>query len=179
MNQYAKDYPRDAEGKYPIFFDEKGIEHEERSPYFETMSRVIQKRGYLLKKEFVSIGKWKTESQKSRYENNSNKKVENLTREALEASDQAKVEILDKLEGVGIPVASAILTIVYPQEYCVIDYRTWRALLWLRKLTKDGSFTFTSYKEYSNFLDLYDHYGTASSYSSFRGTLKEIGKKGI
>ncbi len=178
IRKYEEDYAIDAEGKYPIFVDEKGAEHEERSPYFETMSKVLQKRGYLVKKEFVSIGNWKTERQKGRYENNSNKKVENLTRKALEAPDRDKVKILDKLKGVGIPVASAILTAVYPKEYCIIDYRTWRALLWLSKLTRKGSFAFTSYREYSDFLDSYDAYArTYMRYYNFRDTLKTIGGK--
>lgn len=175
--KYEENYPISTEGKYPIFIDEKGVEHEERSPYFGMMSRVLQKRGYLLKKEFVSVGNWKTERQKGRYENNSDEKVENLTRRALDASENEKIKILDKLEGVGVPVASAILTVVYPKKYCIIDYRTWRALLWLRKLAKNRSFSFSSYKEYSDLLDLYDRYGTASSYFGFLGTLKDIGEK--
>ena len=142
------------------------------------MSAVLQKRGYLLKKEFVSIGKWKTERQKGRYENNSDEKVEQLTRKALEASDKDKTKILDKLEGVGIPVASAILTVAYPKEYCIIDYRTWRALLWLSTLTKKGRFTFASYREYSDFLDSYNAYArTSTRYYNFRDTLKTIGEK--
>lgn len=174
--KYEEDYPADVTN-YPIFVDEDGVEHEERSPYFETMSKVLQKRGYLVKKEFVSIGKWKTERQKGRYENNNDENVESLTREALEASGLDKVKILDKLEGVGVPVASAILTVVYPKDYCVIDYRTWRALLWLVTLKSKGSFNFTSYREYSDFLDIYDRYGTASAYGRFLETLKNIGRK--
>ena len=175
--KYEEDYPLNAQGKYPIFVDEKGVEHEERSPYFERMSKVLQKRGYLLKKEFVSIGKWKAERQKGRYENNNNEDVESATKEALEASDRDKIKILRLLEGVGIPVASAILTVVYPKEYCVIDYRTWRALLWLRELAKKENFTFTSYREYSDFLDSYDAYSRTYVYFNFRDTLKKIGEK--
>ena len=176
MNQYAKDYPRDAEGKYPIFVDEKGVEHEEKSPYFETISKVLRKRGYLLKKEFVSIGNWKAERQKSRYESNTDEDVRNITKEMFEAADRDKVKILDHFEGVGIPVASAILTIVYPKEYCIIDYRTWRTLLWLRALA--AKTFFTSFREYSDFLDTYDAYArTCKRYYTFRDTLKTIGEK--
>jgi len=175
--KYEEGYPLNAQGKYPIFVDGKGVEHEERSPYFERMSKVLQKRGYLLKKEFVSIGKWKAERQKGRHENNNDEDVESATKEALEASDRDKIKILRLLEGVGIPVASAILTVVYPKEYCVIDYRTWRALLWLRELAKKESFTFTSYREYSDFLDSYDAYSRTYVYFNFRDTLKKIGER--
>lgn len=175
--KYEDDYPIEAAGKYPVFIDENCVEHEERSPYFEIMSAVLQKRGYLLKPEFVSIGNWKTERQKGRYENNTDEDVESITREMFEAVDKDKIKILDQLKGVGIPVASAILTIVHPKEYCIIDYRTWRALLWLRTLAKKGSFTFASYKEYSELLDLYDAYGNIGVYHEFLETLKRIGKK--
>jgi len=181
MKEYEEDYHRDAGSKYPIFVDEKGVEHEETSPYFETMSAVLQKRGYLLKKEFVSIGKWKAERQKGRYENNTDEKVERTTEKALRASYKDKIKILtrtrDKLKGVRIPVASAVLTVVYPKKYCIIDYRTWRALLWLWKVAAKESFTFSSYREYSDFLDSYDRYSTISTYFKFLGTLKDIGKK--
>lgn len=76
--KYEDDYPIEAAGKYPVFIDEKGVEHEERSPHFETMSAVLQKRGYLLKPEFVSIGNWKAERQKGRYENNTDEDVESM-----------------------------------------------------------------------------------------------------
>jgi len=174
--KYEDDYRTDTEGKYPIYVDGKGVEHEEKSPYFESMSAVLQKRGYLLKKEFVSIGNWKTERQKRRYISNTSENVINLTKKALSAPDEQKVKILIDLEGVGIPVASAILTVVYPKEYCVIDYRTWRALRWLHTVAAKGSFSFTSYKEYSEFLDSYARYGTISEYFWFLGTLKNIGK---
>jgi len=42
----------------------------EKSPYFETMSKVLVKRGFLFKKEFVSIGRWKSQRQINNYEAN-------------------------------------------------------------------------------------------------------------
>ena len=177
IRKYEQDYPSDTEGKYPIFIDENGVKHKERSPYFETISKVVQKRGYLLWREFVSIGEWKTERQKRRYRNNSKDDVENTTREAFEATDKDRIKILCKLKGVGIPVASAILTVVYPKEYCIIDYRTWRALLWLHAQARKKSFYMTSYEEYSDFLDRYDQYGTITAYMEFLRALKNIGER--
>ena len=177
MKKYEEDYPMETAGNYPIFVDEKGVGHEEKSPYFESMSAMLRKRGYLLKKEFVSIGKWKTVRQRRRYENNCDEEVERITKKALIAPRKDKVKILAQLEGVGIPVASAILTVVYPKEYCVIDYRTWRVLLWLDMLTKKPSFQFGLYKEYSEFLDKYGQYGTINTYLYFLEQLKKIGEK--
>jgi len=38
------------------------------------------------------------------------------------------MELLRKLWGVGVPVASAILTIIDPKKYGVIDFRAWQIL---------------------------------------------------
>jgi hypothetical protein len=39
-----------------------------------------------------------------------------------------RVCLLVALPGVGVPVASAILALTEPQQYCVVDFRGWRAL---------------------------------------------------
>jgi hypothetical protein len=39
-----------------------------------------------------------------------------------------RVATLTELSGVGIGVASAILALVDPERYCVIDFRGWRAV---------------------------------------------------
>lgn len=41
VKKYEDDYPKDSEGKFPIYFDDHGVEHEEESPYFETMSTAL------------------------------------------------------------------------------------------------------------------------------------------
>jgi hypothetical protein len=173
--KYAEDYPTDVEGRFPIYVDEQGREHEERSPYFETISKVLQRRGHLLKQEFVSIGMWKTERQTKRYRNNSDEDVESITKEAIAASDKDKVRILLDLEGVGVPVASSVLTMTSPREYCIIDYRAVRALLWLKKMEGNRCITFVSYGEYSDFLDSCGAYGTVRAYYDFRNDMKNIG----
>lgn len=38
------------------------------------------------------------------------------------------VELLDSLPGVGVPTASAVLALTFPNHYCVVDFRGWRAL---------------------------------------------------
>ena len=76
-----------------------------------------------------------------------------------------------------MPVASAILTATYPKEYCIIDYRAWRALLWLQKNTAENVFKFDSYSDYANFLDKCKTYNRKKTYFSFRDTLETIGNK--
>lgn len=55
--------------------------------------------------------------------------VQQLTKEAMAHTDEYKrIAILDRLRGVGIAVASAILTVIDPQAYGIIDRRVWRLL---------------------------------------------------
>ena len=66
---------------------------------------------------------WKSVRQKHNYLVNK-KIVEKVTKEAFKETDERKkMEELCKLKGVGIPMASAILTIVFPNKYAVIDIR--------------------------------------------------------
>ena len=43
--KYEEDYPKEV-NQYPIFFNENNIEQEEKSPYFDSFSKAIIKRGY-------------------------------------------------------------------------------------------------------------------------------------
>jgi hypothetical protein len=43
-------------------------------------------------------------------------------------SERSAIDTLCRLTGIGIPVASAILTMVYPTKYTVIDFRALEAL---------------------------------------------------
>lgn len=176
--KYEKDYAKDTGGKYPVFVDELGRECQETSPYFISMSPILQKRGHLLKSEFVSVAEWKTERQKNRYRKNSDGDIEEATHEAMIVPDDRKVQVLDSLKGVGVPVASAILTAIFPEKFCIIDYRSWRALLWLETLVKnEGQFAFDFYKLYSDFLDRYESYYSAATYHRYLNILKAIGQK--
>ncbi len=57
---------------------------------------------------------------------------------------ELKLGILTSLRGVAVPVASAILALVEPDRYCVIDFRGWRAIF---DEDKRG-FTISDYKRY-------------------------------
>jgi thermostable 8-oxoguanine DNA glycosylase len=66
---------------------------------------------------------WKSARQKPNYLQNKNN-VESISKDAFLIHDELeKMDKLCSLKGVGIPTASAILTIVYPENYAVIDVR--------------------------------------------------------
>lgn len=66
---------------------------------------------------------WKSARPKRRYVRNRNV-VEKITKKAFAEKDEIKkTELLCELDGVGIPIASALLTIPYPGKYAIIDIR--------------------------------------------------------
>ncbi len=96
---------------------------------FRDIGPKAKARGFLEFMEFLKIGLWKSVRQKNRYLKNK-AIVEKITKEAfLEQDEMKKMQILcDNLEGVDIPTASAILSIVYPEKYPVIDIRCLQTL---------------------------------------------------
>lgn len=90
---------------------------------FEVISPRVKKNGYLSFNDFYQICMWKSARPKKRYLNNK-KSVEGITKKALlETKEGERIKILCELDGVGIATASAILTIIYPEKYAVIDVR--------------------------------------------------------
>jgi len=91
---------------------------------FEVVGPRTKKVGYMTFDDFYKICIWKSVRQKQRYIKNKTK-IKAITKEAFSKQDEKeKIKILcDKLEGVGIPTASAILTVVFPEQYAMIDVR--------------------------------------------------------
>lgn len=172
---YEKQYYEEKKktGRYPIYIDDFGKHQTEKSPYFETISKIFQKRGYLKKQEFISIGDWKTTRQRKRYKANDKNDVEEITQRAIHLDgDENKVKALLHLKGVGVPVASTILTIIFPRKYCIIDYRASRALKWY-----EGEINFTSYKHYQEFMDNLRTYYSVESYISYLKCVRKIAEE--
>jgi len=90
---------------------------------FTVVGPNARKRGCLIFDEFYKICMWKSARQKQRYIGNKDG-VEQATKEAFaEADERQKMQILCHLDGVSVPMASALLTVVYPERYAVIDIR--------------------------------------------------------
>lgn len=112
---------------------------------------------YLNSAEFDEILKWKLRSQYKRQEkirkNNTEENINLITKMAFQLKHKdedietkLKINTLLLLDGVGIPVASAILTLCFPENYSVIDFRNWRQIF--NSLNKKSSFTINEYNEY-------------------------------
>ncbi len=92
---------------------------------FEEVGPQASRRGYLTFREFYAICIWKSARQKQNYLQNEGKKcVEDITKKAFSTEDEKeKIKLLCKLRGVKIRTASALLTVVFPNKYAVLDIR--------------------------------------------------------
>jgi hypothetical protein len=176
-----EDYKEETKGNYPKYYEGETLK-EEKDILFGNISKIFQKRGYLRREEFISIGLWKTPRQKSNFEDkdNSDETVRRITQEVIK-SEENKMKILVKgikddsgkeikLKGVDVAVASAILAIIYPKQYCVVDYRAKQALAWLKKCGESEPYDNCILKSYNDYLfisefvrntthiDIYDKY---------------------
>jgi hypothetical protein len=76
------------------------------------------------------IVRWKSTRRAALIDDNTDAEIAKALRFAadIRTSEKLAVEILDALHGVGVPVASAILTTIHPTKYTVIDFRALESL---------------------------------------------------
>jgi len=118
---------------------------------FKVMGPRIRERGFIEFNDFYQICMWKSARQKQNYLKNKNI-VKNISRKAFaEKEEPLKIKQLLKLKGVGIPTASAILTIVFPDRYAVIDVRCIQMLNKLGVRIKE-TITMSRWLEYLNIM---------------------------
>lgn len=108
--------------------------------------RNISNSNYSIANLKIIIG-WKSARIAGLIEKNSPSDVAKALRFATDkrTSEKWAIETLCRLKGVGVPVASAILTMVYPDKYTIIDFRALEALGIQRG---DGEETVDFYLEY-------------------------------
>lgn len=98
---------------------------------FEEVNNSFHKKGFLTLEEFFCIVIWKANRKKreikarvKRIENNLAKAVKQITSEVFSKSvPKDKLTYLMKDCGFRLPMASAILTVLYPDEFTVYDVR--------------------------------------------------------
>ena len=99
---------------------------------FNDVKNSFHKKKYLTPEEFFCIVIWKANRAKSkvkegllsRTKGSLKDAVCKLTQEIYNASnDQDRLKLLWSCEGIGLPMASAILTVLYPETFTVYDAR--------------------------------------------------------
>lgn len=114
--------------------------------------RVVRQRGYLTRREFLAICRWKSPRAIRHCMKNSPGRIRRQSAIALASRDErVRFDALVSLDGVAAPTASALLTLTDPRRYGVIDIRVWQLLRELGSVrTKPGGrgFTFADWREY-------------------------------
>jgi hypothetical protein len=111
-----------------------------------------RRRGYLTTAELEKICRWKSARAIHHIKKNSAVRVRTATRRALATQDEGRcLEALMSLDGVSLPMASAVLTLLNPRRYGVIDIRVWQLLYGMGAVTKNPSgvgFTFSHWHQF-------------------------------
>lgn len=114
--------------------------------------RNAKAKGYLTKEELRIVCRWKSSRAIWLIEKNSSKRIKNISLKAFKTkSERYKIELLTSLNGVSIPMASAILMLINPKRYGVIDIRVWQLLYKMKSVNKKGSgvgFNFNNWFQY-------------------------------
>ncbi|GAB3937422.1 hypothetical protein GCM10027614_15620 [Micromonospora vulcania] len=89
----------------------------------DVVGPAVAKRGYYKRGELQKVVRWKSPRSITYIDRNSDSDIEHLTRIALAAPERLRRRILCLLDGVGVPIASALITACEPSVFTVIDYR--------------------------------------------------------
>jgi hypothetical protein len=110
-------------------------------------------RGYLTREELEKVCRWKSARAIRLIKHNSAARVRAATRLALATrSERRRLEALRTLDGVSVPMASAILTLLNPRRYGVIDIRVWQLLYALGEVTRKSSGVGFNFNNWYQFL---------------------------
>jgi hypothetical protein len=86
-------------------------------------------RGYYTRGELIEVCAWKTPRSRPRVAANSRRSVMTRTRRALRATDESdRITALLELQGVGVPTASTLLYVAFPDDYPILDVRALESL---------------------------------------------------
>lgn len=99
---------------------------------FDEVTTRFQRTGTLEPYDFFAIVIWKSNRAKTKIKQGLAQAGLTvgalMTQLAEAATPAAKVATLLQVWGIGLPMASAILSVCYPQEFTVCDYRAWETL---------------------------------------------------
>ena len=108
--------------------------------------RHVKRTGEFSRAEFLEMCRWKSPRAMPHYTKNRAARIRQVSRAALATrSERRRIELLTSLRGVSMPVGSAILTLIDPRGYGVLDIRVWQLLFALGVVAwKPGGRGFTA-----------------------------------
>lgn len=133
------------------------LDHEDTERLKARLSRIRCERQPLSLSagEFDDILQWKLGQQigrqRARRGSNTEEVIRGVTGLALPITHpdeeyllELQIGILCTLRGVGVPVASAVLALTFPERYAIVDFRGWRQVFG----TNQSVFSISDYKRY-------------------------------
>jgi hypothetical protein len=112
----------------------------------------VRRRGVFTRAEFRRMCRWKSPRARLLWEKNSPARITAVSRAVLATRDErVRMELLTSLTGVGVPMGSAILTLIDPRRYGVLDIRAWQLLFAIRSVQSNRrgqGFTIAQWLDY-------------------------------
>jgi len=94
-----------------------------------TVGTSVRRRGHYTRAEFIEVCAWKTPRSRPKVAANPGAAVVDATGRALRADDEAmRIGALLELQGVGVPTASTLLFVAFPEDYPILDVRALESL---------------------------------------------------
>jgi hypothetical protein len=96
----------------------------------------VRSKGRFTRGEFLAMCRWKSPRSRLHYERSGPAAIRRASTAALAARDETeRLAHLIALPGVSVATASAILTLIDPERYGVLDIRCWQLLFSIRSVS--------------------------------------------
>ena len=96
----------------------------------------VRSKGRFTRGEFLAMCRWKSPRSRRHYERSGPAAIRRASTAALAARDETeRLAHLIALPGVSVATASAILTLIDPERYGVLDIRCWQLLFSIRSVS--------------------------------------------
>lgn len=106
----------------------------------------VQKRGYMIRSEFLEMCEWKSPRTKSLCAKNSDDYIKEITQISFASHyEPLRIQVLTLLVGVSWATASVILHFCCVNQYPILDFRA----LWSLNATKPTSYSFPFWWSYT------------------------------
>lgn len=137
----------------PLVRKHPSLEEESKTADLIRQLSVARRRGYLHLSELEAICRWKSSRAIRHIRSNTSNAIRAASQTALSTrSERSRLEALTSLKGVSVPMASAILMLLDPKRYGVIDIRVWELLHKLGTVTKNSKAAGFSFNNWYQFL---------------------------
>lgn len=129
------------------------LEEDNRAARLMQQLRHVHKDKRLSREEFLQICRWKSPRAIRQYARNREKTIARTIRTVLSTrSERQRLAYLTKLKGVSVPMASAILTLINPDRYGVMDIRVWQLLYAMKSVRVKPSGQGFNFKNWYHYL---------------------------